>query len=714
MQYVQDLSPSAKATGGGGGGEALSEALAHIPLSSVLADWKLLLRALEAWYSNDEELFDKCLRKLTDVEGKAKRIVEGLQLLHKKDHPVTADSLDSALCIHGLYKVANDLVETDKYVQRGQTLQAFKFARKQSPRFLNQECVKDQIITEGFVRLYQYALPDNDYRKFIDKLIADKRTPAASQLPFLRVNYKLGHNVLKCPCPKCISNQGREYLDALKADGISRKESAHLKYHLAHRLVGAIEMEYEYIEDGDLYLCVELLEEALQEDPEMIRAGLLLAKCYLDSKNGSKGNALLDKLAKKFPNDPAVLFAAGCRCIERKTYVRGLKQLEQAYAVDPHLSGLKEKYVEGLLAYALQCYQKGLLDKGRDCFERMKPHLQECSAESGFILGNRWMRLRQLQMETHYNGDPKLLKAQVEKEWQGQETLNSIFADLITQEVGSLKQAKQSAQKLTKLLRGKLLAKKLEPQDVYALLAYIKHHKSQNNERIKNEHLYADFITDYCFNYVKERLEGILKLLWALIPDFIPPGMLLKLTKVWSKADRQNPQLKIMSLMARDYLGDPLDELLKNLDKAMETAQAREDTSALHQGRKLRKKLENETKAAHSAPPPNFDFENEYDDDYEGSDEEDEFSLLEDLYQKWCSCGSKERKDLEAGIKTNLGAKAAQILISSFKERLKYEQQTKMPPINKKAKPKAAAQKTRTTTPAKAKTTSQMNFNFDV
>ena len=658
--------------------EALSDALSKIPRSSVLAHWKLLLRALEAWYTRNDELLEKCLQKLTNIEGKGAYILQGLKLLQNKASPVDSQSLGSAFAIHGLKNIADDLIEIDRRILKDDIPDAFKFAQRQFSRFISQKSDEDRIITEGFVRLYRYATHEDSYHKFIDKLIAEKRTPASLRLPFMRENYNLGIEVLNCRCVYCIFRQGENYLNTLKAVGTDKKEIAHLRYHLATRLIEEIENQQDSLEENELELCTDLLEEALKEDPEMIRAGLLMAKCYFRSGDASKGNVLLDELARKFPEDPAVLFAAGCRCIERKTFVRGLKQLEQAYAVDPHLPKLVEKYVEGLLTYALQCYSKRLLDKGRNCFEKMKPHLRECPYDADFTLGIRWMRLRQLELETSFGNDLDRLKIDVDQDWEGKETLREIVSHFITERFGNPGRARKSIIALRQLFSGKTLIKELEPNDVYALFAYVTHDRSNKDKVMESELGCLNFIRNYLMVYTKGRLEGIIKLLWAAIPDYINPGDVLKATKIWSKADRQNPQLKLMHIMALEVFDEPTNKLLNHLDKAMEIARTRGDGFALTKGSELRKKIEQRYNRNHfDHEPESFQSDNDYYDEADDSNEDDDPSefIFEGFYQKWQNLEYNERIAFENRMKAAMGKSAAKILIGLFKDRMKADKQ---------------------------------------
>ena len=675
---------------------AFEEALGKISRSSPLAHWKLVLRALDAWLVEDVELLAQCLQRLETVEGKAQRLVQALRALSGSDQALTAEALDFILGLLGSEPLADKVRKIDHEVAEGNILEAFKYASKQIPRLLERESDISEIIMDGFVRQFlQKSAPSSFVRHIISQL-EDTRHTGRWLFPFWRVSY--AHKLMDCSCFNCYMLMGKDYIQFLsKRMEFGDKKVAHICLHLAQTLLKDTELEDMELDKQQLVKCVGLLQDALEKDPQLFGAGLLTVECLLKLGDKSRAQKMLDALAHNFRDKPEVLLAAGKACIERKTYVRGLDFFHQAYHVSPDLPELKAVYAKGLLAYARQCYERELLKKARNSFTKMQPLLSEGSNDHNFEFGRRLMRLRQFELEASY-GDISTLVAEVEKDWAGAETFRQAVAHLFTEQFGSPGRRAENAASMRQFFRQPALVNKLAPDAVSTLLALLNHHSNDAAAKRTTSFRRADddcfeFITRYRMHFVPERLEGILVLIWRCDPYLIEPEELDKIVKVWSKADRKHPQLKLLKVITQYEKNTAPKKLLKQLEEALKEAQASGDRTALEKGEQLLKKIEARQQREEmfdnpgSFPhlPPGF-FEDEFDDDEFDDDEfdEDEFDedafekemipeVIERMYQDWAAMPANLRKRFESNAKEELGPEMANVIFKSFRQRKKFD-----------------------------------------
>ncbi|MFV1975371.1 MAG: tetratricopeptide repeat protein [Candidatus Scalindua sp.] len=99
-------------------------------------------------------------------------------------------------------------------------------------------------------------------------------------------------------------------------------------------------------------------------------AYLGLLYVYEKTKNKSKENKLLDKLAPAFPDDQIIIARAGMGCIERKAFIKGTKYLEQANILDPLDRTIKERLAVAYLHTARNYYKKGNVKQGREIYQK--------------------------------------------------------------------------------------------------------------------------------------------------------------------------------------------------------------------------------------------------------------------------------------------------------------------------------------------------------
>jgi len=689
--------------------EPLAAAMAAISRQSPLAHWKLLLRALDAWYSQQDELLDKCLDKLTDQTGAPARIAEGLRLLRQAKAPVTPEALSSALALHDdeasseVATVAAALLQTDIYLEANRHVEAFILAAS-TFNFSNAHKSRvEQTVLDRFVTSFKAggheALAEHIHRQM---KVAHERQP--TWFPFLRAQFAAWK--LPCDCLECVDVIGKKYLKILASRRASGQVQACAHLHLADYFLievrdsHASSWKQRFLDDA-----IALLQTAMRLDPQSVTAGLLLFTAHTQAGNESVANKLLDQLASAHSDNPKILQIAGNRCIERGALARGIKQLEQALALDPHLPELKSDYLQGLLQKALTDFQKKQYTKGRACFVKMQPYLQESRQNCDYLLDPALMRLRHLELEVAYSGDMAeitKLRTSVESDWQGRKhmhkALEYLFIELL--DPGKVKMDIYEEQKI--FFTEETLLDQFSTEDVCQLLK-IEQGASLHIKSLNWAKSLRQFLDAYRMHYRPECLEGMLAIFWLAIPSHIDLQELLDTCKLWSKADRHHPQLKLLVLFAKlDRDPNDAEEHMVELEQIMKTARQRNDLVALDKGKLLHQQI----KTTMAEIRPGFtrhildggsedDLETEFDQnefenpdsnelqpefdfhvDDRGDNETDEEYLqrktpkevIELLYQQWKKTPYDMRKFFENSVRKQLDTQYATVLIQHFKK----------------------------------------------
>ncbi|MBT8338540.1 MAG: hypothetical protein HKP58_12900 [Desulfatitalea sp.] len=104
---------------------------------------------------------------------------------------------------------------------------------------------------------------------------------------------------------------------------------------------------------------------AIEASPDTLQPQLSLAAFLEKTGESSRLNKLLDQMIRQFPGEKEVLTKAGLRCLARKAYVKAMKYLEQASALDPTDQHLQQRIIRGCILSARQYSKKGVVDKAR-------------------------------------------------------------------------------------------------------------------------------------------------------------------------------------------------------------------------------------------------------------------------------------------------------------------------------------------------------------
>ncbi len=670
----------------------LATAMAAINRQSPLAHWKLLLRALDAWYSGQDETVGKCLEKLPPLTGPGGRLAEGLRLLVQENTPHSAATLAAALALHGIANpdVATDLAQTDSLCAAGDYARAFDHAASKFTFVEKDQNTIDHNVLDYFVSIFQTG--NSGLREHIHAQLKPAKERQPAWFPFLRAQFAAWE--LPCDCVDCIAEYGRKYLNLIADRGASRQVRARAHFHLANEFVTQIKdcllsprLRF-FLDDA-----IDLLETALELDPDFARAGLLLVEAHGLAANESAANKRLDQLAAKHTDNAAILRMAGKRCLQRGTLVRGLKQLEQALAIDPHLPSLKQDYIQGLLKKARADYRKGDCDKGLACFAKMRPYLHQNHREIDYWLDLDLMRLRQLEMEVSYRGETGVIqqiRAANESDWRDRPQMREALQYLFIELLGSRQRQVNTEEQKIAFFAQKTLPAALPPEQLLQLFKILEEARASAKDTPQWSAHLRQLLDAYRTHYQPERLEGMLGVLWEAMPRHIDPEAMLETCKLWSKADRHHPQLKILALAAKLFLDESAAaDHLAALKQALETARQRNDSVALEKGELLRKEImqvldEREMDSRRYSFADDDD--DEWDDLDDGSEDEDQFEFddfpenseddggspsfeqMDRIYATWKASSGPLRSEIERALRKALGEQLGKRTIRAFRK----------------------------------------------
>lgn len=670
-----------------GDGESLAEAFRQMPRSSQVADWKILLKGLEAWYQGDDARVAASLERLPK-QGIAGRLAGALRCLHDSGAAPEADpnTLSFALTLGGV-RDAEMILEIDRQAAEKSIEAAFNHAYKRLPGFLQDETGAAAAVTDYFMDAFRDV--DGTHRNFQHKIgerLMDKQFKGRRGCRLSRTAY--------------IDPEGDDDVESLfllhelyearlKETGSSDAVLARLNTKTAQRLFKMLDnadwrAPPYLIDDG-----ISLLEHARSLDPGYVDAGLTLAQGYVRIDAIPKRNRLLDDLADQFPGNVEVLLLAGKRCLDRKAYARAEAHLTNAARLDPANTQLKRARVDVGIHRAVDYYRKGKLDRARKTLDSLHPYLVESRTPPDSLLERRWIGLWRIALEERF-GDATATAAAMEDsaaDWQDNLVMRVVCLDFYRRCV-----AERKAKLPPAFPDAAALLEQLEPVDV-AVLMHLKYCAIQHlppgagDYRIWQKE-FDQFLKKYLQHVKPERLSGVLDLLWACLhpqgSHSVSPADIIQYVRRWSKIDRSHPQLKLLHLSAESrFMTEEPEQLITQLDKATEEARKRNDTVALRHAERLRARLNEMQRRQSMPPPPDFEEDDDFEDDFEDDDDNRDFdsdelgmpaspeieAIIDTFYEAWTKAPAAGRRSFEREFKSKFGPAHSTAFIKMLKER---------------------------------------------
>jgi tetratricopeptide (TPR) repeat protein len=702
-----------------GSSETLERAVSSIPRRSPLASWKLLLRALDAWYAAKDSELDGYLKHLRDLPPIAQRISDSLKSLRGEASPMDANRIQDVFAMHGMAEAEqveaalkiDALLKDSRYFQAHEQSKTLRAAGKAHSTSL------DQGLTEHLVSVFKTGNPN--FVDYIEKSLEGHEFQQ-KWFPFVQAKFAKP-SASDCDCRFCVKKNGELYLEILERSDTPAAVLAYAHAHYSDNLLTKVnEPDYDkdHHAEEDCDSIIKHLNIARTLDPASTRAGLKLFDFYSQIKDHSSANKLIDQLAKDYPDDASILQMAARRCRARGTVVRAVQQIENALSTDPHLPELKQDYIKALFACAKRDFEKNRIEKARDSFAKMRPYLQPQTIDLDHWLDARLVRLRQFELETSagvQDASFHALQKEVSHDWRDAPVFGKALRALLSQEVVSSKRRKKDYNDWCAFFESETVRSKLTPKQVLNLLNVDKKELDENaQERSKQSK--RSFITRLLKNYLshidKERLEGILPIFWVCPYEYLGLRDLTTLCRKWSKLDREHPQLKLLVIRTKisgsnSYLfhsRSGLELTLSEVEKALEIAYKRDDLVAIRNGKVIRQQITDMLGSFSRGFEEDYDedddddyrdddyrdagrsgssfgsqtgkFSNDTDDrqkafDFGPSNDRDEAPSeqehFEAFMERWMGSNAQERKEFEEELTLNAGRETAEKIIKTLK-----------------------------------------------
>ena len=360
------------------------ELLRPVPRGSLFAGWKILIKAMIAFYQGDLKRAETLFSQLPPYgvpicAARTLLLFLGADQARKLDEPTREQVVGSACSFLGATNLAPFLTRADRFWQAGRNGDSYKEIR-QAPGFPSEQPDLAGALSDFYFKA-NFAMRNTASERYLDwfRRLAESanfKSDAEARLTFRL----LGCSALDNPDSGEVEHFWRKFLEF-------RPEDDPLNGKVASLVLEQVGNYYAQREEPDLFLFEEesdrlcdaqgailLLEESIEHDPSNLGAYLKLLEVYEFEEKHSDRRRLLDRMARLFPKEKAVLLQAGRESVERKAYSNGIQYLECAHSLDPLDPHVSQLLVTAYTKLARLHYEKRKVNKGRHSFELAQRH----------------------------------------------------------------------------------------------------------------------------------------------------------------------------------------------------------------------------------------------------------------------------------------------------------------------------------------------------
>ncbi len=456
-------------------GESWQEALDKIkPIGtrSVFASWKLFIKGLCAFYGQEDEKALTAFSKVPAASAAAAAAAP-YQALLRNNPGQEAESKDTRLAtgicvVAGYGAVAADLARAE-YLW---TVKRFRDSHIHLQRTIEDFPICSRGLTRSLTTLYYNAcfeMPPRPAQKYIAHLVRSAfnggADTAAAQLWAQRslALYSEDHE----DSDAFILDQWEKFIALYESlNGDSPRVRSLVYARLGD--IFSIEMPdddpfsfffFRRRRKGPHLRNEEMAQLCYQKSVDAAPAAMQpqLAQVVFFEKIGaaSSVNRLLDKLIRQFPDEKEVLVKAGVRCTERKAFVKAMRYLDRALALDPMDKDLRENFIVTCIRAARQYSVKANPKKARALLLRA---LEWADTDSDhFNRGPACLYVRWTAMAQIYGdeADARQWWAQAVDHWQGSALKQHFFYWSVARAYGVAPRfTKESEALVAKALKG--------------------------------------------------------------------------------------------------------------------------------------------------------------------------------------------------------------------------------------------------------------------
>jgi tetratricopeptide (TPR) repeat protein len=390
-----------------------ADALRPIGAHSVFRHWKLFIKGLIAFHHGDREKALRLLTGLPDDSAVARAAVPYLYWLDLKGKRLK-DAPEPVLQLlarfSGSAQSASTIVRAERLWWEGNPQEMHSLLRKGIEEFPSERLDWIGALSQFSMNCLS-ILPWDTAEPFVTYLEnLDRHTKSAAErkmlLRILSLHFANSD-------PLFLLEEWDQYLRLRdRLDGPNERLSSIAYEWLGTMLLG---LDRKTMWDSGLRLgslretsnvkaALNSLEKSAQLDSGNINAQLLLVHLYDRLKRHGNRNRLLDQMTIRFPENKRVLLLAGTRCIDRKSYVKGLAYLTRALEHDRLDPAIPEAILIARTLYALEQYRRGRTDEARKTLDAADSFAVERPDD---FIRSRWsMLLRRSILEQNY-GDPE-------------------------------------------------------------------------------------------------------------------------------------------------------------------------------------------------------------------------------------------------------------------------------------------------------------------
>ena len=359
---------------GAGQWDQARESLRPIPHQSIVAHWKLLVRAWIAFHDGEVEKGLKCLAGVPpdSVPGKVARVFAWLEDSKPSPQAVspTPALLEACGRLVGLRGLGAPVARSEKLWREHRVRESYLALRDGVAGFPAEGASPLGVLSQFHFNAMLTAT-DRHHNEMADLLCDLGRSSRfKNDLERLWV-----HRAFALSDPTFESYGLKEdwagFLNAHeRLHGRHPRLEAMVYCHLGEVLsrVGPNESGFfrrRGSQMRDAEGAVEALQKSVKLDPMSLEAHLSLCGLYGKLKRVAERNRLLDEMTDRFPGEKSVLILAGRRCVERGAFAKGLDYLEAARRLDLLDPAIADLMVEAYLGQVRAALLKGRNDQAQ-------------------------------------------------------------------------------------------------------------------------------------------------------------------------------------------------------------------------------------------------------------------------------------------------------------------------------------------------------------
>lgn len=357
-----------------------------IAVHSLFSNWKLFIKGLVAFYKKEDQKALEALGRLSSdtlLQGIAQPY---MALLGSKtlDRNIINESFLQKMCVVAGYPdLASILPKADYLWKAGRHYDSYCHVRKNMKSFPGESSDIAGTLTRFYFNSVHH-LPGKAASRYLEDLRREENAVSPEcdleEVLICKAGCLFLEKILGGDEDNEYAQLWENFLKAYtKVFGNNNRLESLVYSHLGSRF--AVEKLQEpplfpwlpVYKNKDCLRNVPLAEhyfnKSINMDKDNKDAYLGLLKVYEKAHNQSKVNKLLDRLIPLFPDDSAILTRTGINCVDRKSYIKGIKYLEQAARLDTLDSTIKDHLAFAYIAAARVYFDKGQVNQGRDLFE---------------------------------------------------------------------------------------------------------------------------------------------------------------------------------------------------------------------------------------------------------------------------------------------------------------------------------------------------------